>query len=232
MRRMGPYVTLSAGLAVAAVLIVLSTTASRKADSAAATAAGAADVAPAAAATTAPPPPTEAPPVVETSPPPPPPTSKAPVRNVQATYAGKVVGGGATIAISIKNGVAIAYLCDGKRTEAWLQGTAVDGKLELSNGKGATLVGTYANGVATGTLTAGGQQWTFSVRVVTAPSGLYRASANVRNARVVGGWICVQGQGCVGTYTIDGENTSPGPALDQATGTAVIEGTTVRAELQ
>jgi len=35
------------------------------------------------------------------------------------TYAGRVKGGGPLLAISIRNGVAIAYLCDGK-LEAWL----------------------------------------------------------------------------------------------------------------
>ena len=48
---------------------------------------------------------------------------------VNATWAGDVDGGEATIAISVNDGVAIAYLCDGKRVEAWLQGTAADGKL-------------------------------------------------------------------------------------------------------
>ena len=42
----------------------------------------------------------------------------------QVTYAGKVGGGRASIAIAVKDGKAIAYLCDGQTAEAWLQGTA------------------------------------------------------------------------------------------------------------
>jgi hypothetical protein len=161
------------------------------------------------------------------------PASRPPVARLgSATYAGRVAGGLATIAISIREGRAIAYLCDGKRTEAWLSGPAANGTLTLSGAKGATLTGTYAGGRASGRLSAGGRQWTFSVGNVAPPSGLYRASANVRNATVLAGWICLPGAGCIGTYTTDGEEPLPGPELNQDNGTAVIDGTTVRAELQ
>ena len=64
----------------------------------------------------------------------------------KVTYAGKVTGGKATIAIAVKDGKAVAYLCDGKKTEAWLRGTAVDGELALSGPDEATLSGSYTDG--------------------------------------------------------------------------------------
>jgi hypothetical protein len=42
----------------------------------------------------------------------------------KANYAGEVKGGGASVAISIHRGQAIAYVCNGSVIEAWLKGTA------------------------------------------------------------------------------------------------------------
>ena len=92
----------------------------------------------------------------------------------------------------------------------------------------ASLVGTFGNGVATGTLSAGGKQWTFKVPVVTAPSGLYRASANVRNAKVVGGWIVLPNGILVGALNRNGV-TEPGTPLDPASRSTNIDGTPVTA---
>jgi hypothetical protein len=121
-----------------------------------------------------------------------------------ATYAGKVTGGAATIAISVKGDKAIAYLCDGNRTEAWLQGSARNGELVLRGAGNARLTGTYDETSAEGNVNASGRRFTFAVRAVKPPSGLYRASANVANAQIVEGWI-VDGNGEVtGTMTRNG----------------------------
>jgi hypothetical protein len=145
----------------------------------------------------------------------------APKEKVNVTWAGDVDGGKATIAISVKDGVAIAYVCDGRRVEAWLQGVAADGKLDLE-GKGATLAGTFGDGRAKGTVTVGRATWTFDVPAVSKPSGLYRATANVRNAEVVSGWIVVRGRQ-VGAVS-DGEVTEPAPPLPLPSLTAVWNG--------
>src|SRR5688572_7163794 len=116
--------------------------------------------------------------------PPPPPPAK-----VNAVWAGEVDGGGASIAISVKDGVAVAYLCDGKKAEIWLQGTAEGGKLSLTSKDGAVLTGTFGGGKATGKIVASGKTWSFTIAAVAPPSGLYRSTENVRNAQVVCGWI-------------------------------------------
>jgi hypothetical protein len=108
-----PYVTLLTGAALGAVLLVASMLATPKAP---ASPVAAATPAPASSATAQP------------SPASPTPTATA-VANVpaRANYAGEVNGGGASVAISIHGGQAIAYVCNGSVIEAWLKGTAPAG---------------------------------------------------------------------------------------------------------
>jgi len=208
MKRKGPIITLAAGLLLAAVLLAVDLSVTKKRD-AAQTAADkpvAATVSP-----TTPPPTTPAPAVTKTQP---------PAVGTQTTYAGKA--GAGTIAIAVKDGKAVAYLCDGHTTESWLQGTVANGAINLTGAKNASLTGTLANGAANGTVTAAGRQWTFTAAVVAPPSGLYRASANVRGAQVVGGWIVLPNGQQVGMVDY-GDHEEAAPAL---TGTAATLGGT------
>ncbi len=87
--------------------------------------------------------------------------------------------------------------------------------------------------MATGSVAAGGHQWTFTARTVTAPSGLYRASAEVRGARIVAGWIVLADGSQVGLVDTGdpdaGGTAAPAPTLDPATGTATVDGTPLNA---
>ncbi len=206
MKPKGPVVTLLVGLVTALVLLGLGMNA-RSEDTARQRAAN------------PPPPPSESPS---------PSLSPVPVARVNASYAGRVAGGGATLALTTRDGKAIAYLCDGKRVEAWLQGTAVDGTLALA-GRGATLAGTFTAGQAAGTVTVGGRRWTFSAPVATAPAGLYRATAMVRGANLVGGWIVLVDGTQVGIVSTDDVPTAA-PRLDPATGSATVDGTQLTAK--
>jgi hypothetical protein len=143
------------------------------------------------------------------------------------TYAGKVQGGAASVAISIKGDNAVAYFCDGKKIEAWVQGE-VEETLSLKGKKGAVLNADYAGGKLSGTVKAGGKKWVFTVKSVKAPSGLYRAAGNVRNAKVVGGWIIAEGTQ-VGMVNSDGVET-PAPPINLSTGKVRINGTEVQAK--
>jgi serine/threonine-protein kinase len=214
MKRKGPILTLAAGVVLAAVLMVLNINATRSKPTAADTAPSATTAPPAA--TTAAPAPTTAAAVVPAEPP--------------VTYAGNVGGGGATIAIAVKDGKAIAYLCDGRSAEAWLQGTAQNGALNLAGADNAGLTGTYANGVATGVVTAVGRDFSFSVGTVEPPSGLYRASANVANAQVVDGWIVLADGTQVGTQR-KGTTITSAPRLNLPAKTAVVDGVTINATM-
>jgi hypothetical protein len=149
----------------------------------------------------------------------------------QVTYAGTVSGNGATsgnratLAIVIKDGKAIAYLCDGRSTDAWMQGTATGGMLNLTGAK-ATLTGTVGNGVAAGTVSSAGRQFPFSLKPVDPPSGLYRATATVHNTQLVGGWVVLDNGEQVGLIVLSGQ-AQPAPRLDTTSKTVVVNGLTV-----
>jgi serine/threonine-protein kinase len=146
----------------------------------------------------------------------------------QVTYAGKVNEGNASIAIAVKDGKAVAYFCDGRTAEAWLQGTFAAGKLTLTGEKNSSLTATVANGTAAGSVTAAGKTFAFSVKNVAPPSGLYRAASNVNNAKLVGGWIVLPDGSQVGLATV-GESTVVPGAIDTSTGTATVGSSTVTA---
>jgi serine/threonine-protein kinase len=142
------------------------------------------------------------------------------------TYAGKVDGRSAAIAIAVRNGQAIAYLCDGGKLEAWLQGPAGDGQLALTGKNGATVTGRHDGTTATGTAVAGGRTFTFTVKMVQAPAGLYRIADKVANAAVNGGWIVADGEQ-TGTLTVDGVTTAA-PPLNTDTGETTVNGVVVK----
>ena len=87
--------------------------------------------------------------------------------------------------------------------EAWLQGTAADGELDLTRPSGGnSLTGTFGNGVAAGDVTAAGRSSSRSrLKTVAPPSGLYRATADVRDAKLVGGWIVLADGDQVGPWS-------------------------------
>jgi hypothetical protein len=211
MKRPGPLLTLAAGVLRAGALLVLDLNANR-AEPARADAPGAEH--------TSPPPATSTPTATAG------PAAPAPP---DATYAGAVDGGsGASVAIAVRGGVAVAYVCDGHRAEAWLQGPAASGEVSLTGRAGANLRARYLNARITGTVTAAGKTWTFTVGVVKPPSGLYRAAAKVRSAQVVAGWIVLADGRQVGVVN-DGGTESAAPHLDTTTRTSVVAGSTVSA---
>ncbi|GAA1865072.1 hypothetical protein GCM10009687_35560 [Asanoa iriomotensis] len=214
MKRLGTAVTLVVGLAAGAglfaannALTVVEPTAAEVAAPAPTTAA----------------PPTATAPAADRAVTPPPAKVQAPEK-VTVTWAGSTRGGAASIAIAVKEGVAVAYVCDGNRVEAWYQGTAVDERLALSGADGR-LTGVFDKQRANGTVTAGGTTYRFDIGAVRKPSGLYRATAQVRNAQVRGGWIVVDGRQ-VGILQVDGV-PQPAPPLDLTNGSVVVNGETI-----
>ena len=210
-----PYLTLLVGAALGVVLLVASMLATPKAPAS-----------PAAAAT--PPPASSA--AAQPSPASPTPTATT-VANVpaRANYAGEVNGGGASVAISIHHGQAIAYVCNGSVIEAWLKGTAAGGHLTMTGKGRARLSATYRSKRAVGHVVAHGIRYTFSAPAVHKPSGLYRAIAIVRGAKIKAGWIVLPDGTQVGSLESNADAAAPSatraPRLDVATGTAQDGGT-------
>src|SRR6266536_1757266 len=86
---------------------------------------------------------------VRPAPPPVTPTTSATPRPValNGTWAGRINGSRTVLAIAVRNGTAIAYLCDGRTIEAWLRGAAGGQLLGLTAAKGGgRLTGTFQGG--------------------------------------------------------------------------------------
>jgi hypothetical protein len=172
-------------------------------------------------------------PATETSPASPAPSSPAPAAPsptavttapVKATYAGRVGGGGGSVAVSIHGSQAIAYVCNGSTVEAWFRGTAVNGVLIMTGKNHSHFSAIYDFGKVTGDVLAHGTDYSFSVPVVSKPSGLYRATAVVRGATIKAGWIVLSDGTQVGSLEPASDSSEPSaneaPVLDVATGTA------------
>jgi serine/threonine-protein kinase len=134
-----------------------------------------------------------------------------------------------SIAVSARDGHAIAYVCDGKKIEAWLQGVTVDGKLDLRGAPNASLTGSFDATSATGSVTAAGRTYRFTVPVAKKPAGLYRATPKVKGKPAKAGWIVQSDGSQVGLLTTE-EGTAAAPVLDPAAGTATVDGVPVTAE--
>ncbi|MFF0867444.1 hypothetical protein ACFYUV_37170 [Nonomuraea sp. NPDC003560] len=191
MSRLGPFITLAAGAVLAAGLGVASVTAAPAADTAPTTAADTAPTTDTAAAgspteAAAAPSPSVSPSVSSSASPAPTEAAKIP----KADYGGYVKGNGGLIAISVRDGKAVGYFCDG-RSEAWFKGGEAGGKAVLKGPGTARLTATLGGGRARGSLSVGGGRWTFTAPAVVRPSGLYRATAQVRGAKLRAGWIRV-----------------------------------------
>ncbi|RSD21405.1 hypothetical protein [Amycolatopsis eburnea] len=212
MKHPGPLYTLLAGVALAGGIGIVNL----------ATGTGAAPVAGAASAAGA---------ASSTAPPPAATTSEAPkpAAPARADYAGRVTGGGASVAVSVRDGHAIAYLCDGKKVEAWLQGATTGGKLDLKGAKNAALTGSFDATAATGTVTASGRTWQFTAPVAKKPAGLYRATPKVKGRQAKAGWIVLPDGSQVGILAA-GDDATAAPPLDPARGTATVDGAAVPAE--
>jgi hypothetical protein len=130
---------------------------------------------------------------------------------MKATYTGRIEGDAAALAIAVKEGKAVAYLCDGKKIESWSKGTEVDGEILLT-GNSSKLTGTLTNSVARGVVAVAGKQWNFRIKLSKPPSGLYRMATQVNRAMVVGGWI-VDGTQTIGIVNVAG-TPMPAPPID------------------
>jgi hypothetical protein len=134
-----------------------------------------------------------------------------------------MTGGAATVAIVVKNGKAVAYVCDGDRTEAWLHGAAGGKQMTLTGASGGRMSATYTSTKATGDVTAAGHHWRFSAPAVHKPSGLWRSTASVRGAKVEAGWVVLADGTQVGVALVGGK-PGPAPTFDVKTSTAQIDG--------
>ncbi len=134
-------------------------------------------------------------------------------------YTGRSSGNEVTVALAVKGGKVAAYLCDGRKIEAWLEGTVIGTTIDLSTPKGAAVRVEVSDTAALGSMTVGGRTLPFSAERSAAPAGLY--SARQGTSRI--GWIVLADGEQVGIRK-DGEAASPAPALDPASRTTTVDG--------
>ncbi|MFI5694846.1 hypothetical protein ACIA58_23530 [Kribbella sp. NPDC051586] len=147
-----------------------------------------------------------------------------PSAQVTAVYAGRTNGLEASLAIATKGERAAAYVCDGRRLEAWLTGTFRDGHLALRSKTGERLTAAITNNAAIGTFTLSGRTLRFAIAKAGPPAGLYRARNNTSTI----GWIVLPDGKQVG---IDNDGTpAPAPPLDTTTRAATVDGVPVTAQ--
>jgi hypothetical protein len=176
-------------------------------------------------------PPATTPPVTTPASPPPSPTatkpSATPSNDVEAVYAGRTNAREATVAVAVKGGRAAAYVCDGRRVEAWLTGTQTAGRVTLQSRGGDRLVATVGGRTVTGTITVHGRSHRFTISKADPPAGLYRARTKSNGASATIGWIVLADGSQVG---IENDGTpAPAPRLDPSSGAATIDGVAVTA---
>jgi len=149
--------------------------------------------------------------------------SRSPVPD--ASYAGRTDDDSSAVALTLRDGRAIAYFCDGRVKESWLKGDVHgDGTMKLTGTDGSVLNGTLEEGKRVrGTVDVGGGHYAFTADRAEKPSGLYRATATVRGAKVDGGWIVLPDGRQVGVVTRGGQ-PSAAPEIDPATGAVTVDG--------
>lgn len=150
----------------------------------------------------------------------------APPLPAEAVYAGEVDRGPMTIAVAVKGDEGAAYICDGAAVESWLQGSAVDGRLDLKSKNGANRVVASLKGRnLTGTVTVAGKELPFTAPVVKAPAGVYRGEG----AEATIGWIILPDGTQVGIAK-SGGRSEPAPPLNPARGAVTFDGKRIEAD--
>ncbi|MGP4045738.1 hypothetical protein [Streptomyces sp. 2A115] len=216
MKRSGPLFTLLAGLLLALFMLSLNaTTGTRSTSVGSGTSPDAASPSP-----TATPPSTATPSKPSASPTPGP--SKTTVPN--GDYAGRTDDDSSAVAITLRDGKAVAYFCDGRDQESWLKGDVeTDGTMRLTSQKGAVLTGELTGRRISGTVDMGQREYGFTADKALKPSGLYRATDTVRGATVDGGWIVLPDGQQVGILKLDGKPATA-PRIDPETGAVTVDG--------
>jgi hypothetical protein len=158
-----------------------------------------------------------------------PPTTESPPPAVaERAYTGRSSGNEVTVAIAVKDGRAVAYVCDGKKIEAWLEGT-VSGKdvtLKSADG-GSTITGTVDEAASLGTVAVQGKQWPYSAKAVVAPAGLYEGRANIKGVANRIGWIVLNDGTQTGNRNAGGELQAAPPLDPTRLNGVVIDGAPV-----
>jgi hypothetical protein len=137
------------------------------------------------------------------------------------TYIGTVRGTDAFAAIVARRGVAIAYVCDGKKISVWLKGKFSHGKVHLASKAGDTLDGTFGHA----TLDLKTRKKPLTVKTKFSPADdkahLFLGKDTVDGKLWVGGWITLLDGRQRGSLKRDGVRVFASPTKVTPTTTSV-----------
>ena len=150
---------------------------------------------------------------------------------VQAVYAGRSSGNEVTVAVDTEGDNAVAYVCNGKNVEAWLQGSVSGGQVTLTGNKGASLTGSLSGLDLFGTVTPRtGQTFPFAAELSPHPAGVYQARIEVNGLATRIGWAVLPDGTQVGV-AVEGTAELAAPPLDLSDGGFTIDGGSFTAAL-
>jgi hypothetical protein len=156
------------------------------------------------------------------------PAAAAPVVAEKA-FTGRSAGNEVTVAIAVKDGKAVAYVCDGKKIEAWMEGTLAGDRLTLT-GKTSSLSANVSEKATLGSVTVDGAEWPFAAKGVTAPAGLYQGRGVLKGVAARVGWIVEENGNVTGLAAV-GNGTAPAPRIDPNAPAAVtVDGVVMTVE--
>ena len=217
MKKYAPLATLVTVVLLGAVLLVVNMMSTPQAAQDTAASAAAPASAPAKAA-----PPASAEPA-------PPAAAPAPAQGAPAVaekaYTGRSAGNEVTVAIAVKDGKGVAYVCDGKKVEAWMEG-ALDGDKLTLQGKTSSLTATVNEMATLGSVTVNGAEWPFSAKGVAAPAGLYQGRGVLKGVAARVGWIVEDNGNVTGVSDVNGGEPAP-PINGAAPASITVDGNTV-----
>ncbi|MGH3774064.1 MAG: hypothetical protein ACRDRW_22180 [Pseudonocardiaceae bacterium] len=132
---------------------------------------------------------------------------------LEGVFTGRSSDNKVTLAIATKGDRAAGYLCDGKKIEAWMEGTATGNQVDLRGNNGASVIGARSVDAIFGTLTIDSVQLPYSVKIAGKPAGLYEGRGTVDGVANRIGWIVLPDGSQVGIRNVNGKR-SPAPRLD------------------
>ncbi len=159
------------------------------------------------------------------APPSPEPTAVEPAVAEKA-YTGRSAGNEVTVAIAVKDGKAVAYVCDGKKIEAWMEGTLTGDALSLQ-GKTSSITGAVDEKATFGSVTVDGKEWPFSAKGVQAPAGLYEGRGILRGVAARVGWIVDDNGEVTGILNLSGERQAAPPLPPTGPDMITVDGATI-----
>ena len=142
------------------------------------------------------------------------PPAAAPPVVAEQRYTGRSAGNETLIALALKDGKAAAYVSDGRRIEAWFEGTLDGDRLTMQGDRGGALTATVNAKTVLGAVTVDGVEWPFAAKGVQAPAGAYEGRGTVQGVPARVGWIVEESGNVTGLADL-GNRTAPAPRINE-----------------